>query len=209
MVYIISLRALRFLSTPSGWRATKRGDAKELPNVFLSTPSGWRATGFLNFRFAAALKISIHALRVEGDACTINAKCPGDDISIHALRVEGDPETARQGRPRNYFYPRPPGGGRHRAAKSLPLSARFLSTPSGWRATSSRHATIRTRTISIHALRVEGDGADSGHQCGTVHFYPRPPGGGRLVPIEPLHIFEVAISIHALRVEGDSSRFNK
>ena len=34
--------------------------------------------------------ISIHALRVEGDGCTINANCPGDDISIHALRVEGD-----------------------------------------------------------------------------------------------------------------------
>ena len=36
------------------------------------------------------MPISIHALRMEGDGCTINANCPGDDISIHALRVEGD-----------------------------------------------------------------------------------------------------------------------
>ena len=141
---------------PGGGRHSGGGFARNR-RVFLSTPSGWRATCAAIAMIRASHAISIHALRVEGDACTINAKCPGDDISIHALRVEGDPETARQGRPRNYFYPRPPGGGRHRAAKSLPLSARFLSTPSGWRATSSRHATIRTRTISIHALRVEGD----------------------------------------------------
>ena len=56
-----------------------------------------------------------------------------------------------------YFYPRPPGGGRHHAA--------------GRRASPA--------TISIHALRVEGDRA--GHSCrgSARYFYPRPPGGGR------------------------------
>ena len=57
-------------------------------NIFLSTPSGWRATklaAFLN----KMLEISIHALRVEGDLICfwyINKL----EISIHALRVEGD-----------------------------------------------------------------------------------------------------------------------
>ncbi len=56
--------------------------------------------------------ISIHALRVEGDAAV--PYYPGKlRISIHALRVEGD-NNARVG---------------------LPLKNAFLSTPSGWRAT--------------------------------------------------------------------------
>ena len=56
--------------------------------------------------------------------------------------------------------------------------------------------------ISIHALRVEGD-----HQglCWLYHhgnFYPRPPGGGRLCYAGGGRKDE-QISIHALRVEGD------
>ena len=85
-----------FLSTPSGWRATRRsphdnptrhpisihalrveGDAFFLNGfphvaVFLSTPSGWRATYNGPFSYGATL-ISIHALRVEGDARTTRA----------------------------------------------------------------------------------------------------------------------------------------
>ena len=56
--------------------------------------------------------------------------------------------------------------------------------------------------ISIHALRVEGDGVHqsaAGHPC---HFYPHPPGGGRLNSHKSFPAV-VRISIHALRVEGD------
>ena len=58
-----------------------------------------------------------------------------DNISIHALRVEGDrsPPTCR------------------------PFNDKFLSTPSGWRATLLRNISDGTVPISIHALRVEGD----------------------------------------------------
>ena len=35
-------------------------------------------------------KISIHALRVEGDLLSLVAFLPQKSISIHALRVEGD-----------------------------------------------------------------------------------------------------------------------
>ena len=81
-------------------------------------------------------------------------------------------------------------------------------------------------TISIHALREEGDqlgcisqslaveflstpsarratgDAEKGRH-GIDYFYPRPPRGGRL----RLHLppcFRAVISIHALREEGDS-----
>ena len=56
----------------------------------------------------------------------------------------------------------------------------FLSTPSGWRAT------------------VRGRGSRSDQN----HFYPRPPGGGRLYAAY-LYRRRREISIHALRVEGD------
>ena len=62
----------------------------------------------------SARRISIHALRVEGDYDTgLPRGCP--PISIHALRVEGD-VTVNGGDAMNMidFYPRPPGGGRRR-----------------------------------------------------------------------------------------------
>ena len=101
------------------------------------------------------------------------------------------------------FYPRPPGGGRRaQQPQSIRAFSRFLSTPSGWRAT--RYRDFRPR----HGY----------------NFYPRPPGRGRPLAIElfthgslflstpsgwratlgfttAMHLY--GISIHALRVEGD------
>ena len=57
--------------------------------------------------------------------------------------------------------------------------------------------------ISIHALRVEGDLRASRNSCTPRwNFYPRPPGGGRLLP-GSMGNRAHRISIHALRVEGD------
>ena len=80
--------------------------------------------------------ISIHALRVEGDVPESWQREAAQNISIHALRVEGD-------------LPRgcPP-----------EKCDKFLSTPSGWRATGiAIGAELAEKKISIHALRVEGD----------------------------------------------------
>ena len=78
--------------------------------------------------------ISIHALREEGDEA-IRSRTLGKGISIHALREEGDAPVAAAAAAHNYFYPRPPRGGRY-----LNLGR----TKDG-------------EDISIHALREEGD----------------------------------------------------
>ena len=172
----------------------------------------------------SASRISIHALREEGDFSSI----PVDKvsiISIHALREEGDLAVIIVSSFLPYFYPRPPRGGRHKS----PLTG------------------FPHQRISIHALREEGDVVDllAGHALrqflstpsarratccrwglspGCVYFYPRPPRGGRLsrimgatrrrlflstpsarrateLPI-PFRVMS-KISIHALREEGD------
>ena len=191
---------------------------------FLSTPSVWRAT-FSTRSMCEVWFISIHALRVEGDGVTTSQQMLRS-ISIHALRVEGDSTgSTRWARSLDYFYPRPPCGGR-----------RFVKI-----------VYTAQELISIHALRVEGDQRRRktnrpGNNfyprppCGgrplifitglsllgflstpsvwratqrhikrfllLQHFYPRPPCGGRQIKRLPQG-FHVVISIHALRVEGD------
>ena len=102
------------------------------------------------------------------------------------------------------FYPRPPRGGR--PANRSPPNTRlpFLSTPSARRATGAHRHSGRYDSISIHALREEGDRQTDESQNQALDFYPRPPRGGRLA--RPDHEGAVlAISIHALREEGDLS----
>ena len=173
--------------------------------------------------------ISIHALRVEGDLQLFLLRSRFF-ISIHALRVEGDlPEAPRRSKT-SHFYPRPPGGGRRTDRPQAPGKAEFLSTPSGWRATSRRkrveqsikkflstpsgwRATLvvydRVKTESDFYPRPPGGGRPFAivKTSYYLNFYPRPPGGGR-------HDVGVQgrvgdnISIHALRVEGDYHLFS-
>ena len=78
-------------------------------------------------------------------------------ISIHALREEGD-EVRQEGQLRHhYFYPRPPRGGRPFIAPQYPRLCAFLSTPSARRATHFLISSGVFEKISIHALREEGD----------------------------------------------------
>ena len=58
-----------------------------------------------------AEKISIHALREEGDTLTLKARLL-KIISIHALREEGDRQAQTVEKTPRDFYPRPPRGGR-------------------------------------------------------------------------------------------------
>ena len=100
-----------FLSTPSARRATPSGMLWPLPRIFLSTPSARRATSFMQAALSH-IKISIHALRVEGD-------------SYAGFLVPGQID----------FYPRPPRGGRRGIIIGQQGEVIFLSTPSARRAT--------------------------------------------------------------------------
>ena len=146
-------------------------------------------------------KISIHALREEGDVplcagCKTAKKflstpsarratprqrhqARAVHISIHALREEGDKSAF---------------------GHTLAMT-KFLSTPSARRATRRRGERMDARRISIHALREEGDlcifpncmfllflSTPSARRATRLrlvlllrflYFYPRPPRGGR------------------------------
>ena len=67
-----------------------------------------RVEGDAHKKIAAEMEsISIHALREEGDVLLTFA-CPIRIISIHALREEGDPSSLAAIRACENFYPRPP-----------------------------------------------------------------------------------------------------
>ena len=80
------------------------------------------------------MRISIHALREEGDA-TRETVDDEEDISIHALREEGDVSLRFAVTVKRHFYPRPPRGGRPLRKYFIFGEIKFLSTPSARRAT--------------------------------------------------------------------------
>ena len=147
--------------------------------------------------------ISIHALREEGDHGR-RRQHRDRPISIHALREEGDVRNcSAAARSAGYFYPRPPRGGRRFVLSSRSISVIFLSTPSARRATLYNRSQQNGYSISIHALREEGDERNTGdYRLGGGHFYPRPPRGGRRQRASKSRQ-RASISIHALREEGD------
>ena len=97
-------------------------------------------------------------------------------------------------KPWTNFYPRPPGGGRPSLVPFANKFPKFLSTPSGWRATLKEINTANTAAFLCHALRVEGDDLRRDAQGKHRDFYPRPPGGGRLDLREPTAAPEIFLS---------------
>ncbi len=153
--------ASKFLSTPSARRATVFPGARSVPwlHFYPRPPRGGRHP--LRQTEPLLLRISIHALREEGDDGPVGTAVVSDTISIHALREEGDlPEKATVLRSLKFlstpsarratcpwafttrvsvnFYPRPPRGGRPQCISGQPETRRFLSTPSARRATKQR-----------------------------------------------------------------------
>ena len=148
------------------------------------------------------VRISIHALRKEGDLL-VTCQQVRNIIFLptpSARRATLDPNkathtteflptpsarraTQRHGRhdpDAEHFYPRPPRGGR---------PPRHLAVPPGVQ-------------ISTHALREEGDAATVSITMPKAHFYPRPPRGGR--PYNwSVGVSDYLISPPALREEGD------
>ena len=111
-------------------------------------------------------KISIHALREEGD---LFQRRPGavKEISIHALREEGDAFSSH---------------------KAVDVD-RFLSTPSARRATHQKSAGPRRGAISIHALREEGDRRFPAGLGNYIRFLST-PSARRATPEHPVMLQE-------------------
>ena len=147
-------------------------------------------------------------------------------ISIHALREEGDRHSGGSYRQRTDFYPRPPRGGRPGGGLHRSLSQGFLSTPSARRATLQAMADPDKIAISIHALREEGDRKWSLNWMLFLVFLSTPsarratratkaaaykqllflsmPSARRATCPREREVRVLHISIHALREEGDS-----
>ena len=137
-----SLLAGLFLSTPSARRATASGSCARASrsNFYPRPPRGGRRLVHLE---GVVGPEDFYPRPPRGGrplyaACARRAK----RISIHALREEGDPMRFSVSTPQENFYPRPPRGGRL-LMMSMPIAmSAFLSTPSARRATSCRVVSI-------------------------------------------------------------------
>ena len=72
------------------------------------------------FRSVSNFRISIHALREEGDHWIVGTTATNTKISIHALREEGDMINCGFSPISTDFYPRPPRGGRRATRGNTP-----------------------------------------------------------------------------------------
>ena len=192
-----------FQSTPSAWRETFVSClVYQVGITFQSTPSAWRETGADMAAEKQFENISIHSLRMEGDACSI-PDCRTACISIHSLRMEGDCFLAVQDAFSSYFNPLPPHGGR---PDTLPYI-------------------IDVKDISIHSLRMEGDTSICSRADTMFRFQSTPsawretvliwqrknnlktfqstPSAWRETPCAISSPTFCVISIHSLRMEGD------
>ena len=191
-------KAPRFLSTPSGWRATTRS-GRHYQRFYISIhalrvegdsppcrPRGNRKISIHALRVEGDdttsrsqnqfRLISIHALRVEGDTLIAVSSSASRVISIHALRVEGDDLTAVAVVLHRVFLSTPSGWRATVQADTGRVQSLFLSTPSGWRATHKDKITDISLAISIHALRVEGDAFFASCAVLSASFLSTPSG---------------------------------
>ena len=222
-MYLLTITSV-FLSTPSARRATFVPSRLLWEHFeFLSTPSARRATGFGAQTPSGGYDFYPRPPRGGRQDSETNGfriikflSTPSARRATRTRRqmVSGSsnfyPRPPRGGRPSTpgfatlsyNFYPRPPRGGRQDSETNGFRIIKFLSTPSARRATTRPPRPRRWHSISIHALREEGDPdaprltemrklflstpsarratCVKGEKCnGTDHFYPRPPRGGR------------------------------
>ena len=173
------VEAAIFLSTPSARRATRRPRCRCRPaaNFYPRPPRGGRLRILNNFNNVELFLSTPSARRATHRIQVQLRQLP---ISIHALREEGDCSDTVHHRCCRYFYPRPPRGGRPSVLKTGPRPILYFypRPPRGGRLTWEIVAAACI-SISIHALREEGDPRRLRRCLLPCHFYPRPPRGGR------------------------------
>ena len=172
---------IKFLSTPSARRATKRVTQKGGDRRFLSTPSARRATSRRAIRSLMGAYFYPRPPR-GGRPTRAAATDSTEPISIHALREEGDVC----------------------AIYDISELISFLSTPSARRATERSGPQEAQEAISIHALREEGDLRRQHRRPAglkiSIHAL-REEGDAEFAVLHQV----TEISIHALREEGDTT----
>ena len=195
-----SFKNTAFQSTPSAWRETLRELHRQWNAKFQSTPSAWRETPLAQ-RAQHHPAISIHSLRMEGDALLqcfdtvpdhFNPLPPHGGrlekngfiygvsyISIHSLRMEGDIGRCTAGITFGYFNPLPPHGGRL-IAQSPALEKRYFNPlpPHG-----GRQFWLESR--------------------GGNDVFQSTPSAWRETSVGSAAVWRRYISIHSLRMEGD------
>ena len=147
--------------------------------AFLSTPSARRATRSFSSLRSAQRDFYPRPPRGGRRSCCARSSRGGRFLSTPSARRATSASPAPSTHPSD-FYPRPPRGGRRISSSVLACLPKFLSTPSARRATDSWCRTSQRGTISIHALREEGDRQPCRQSMRWNDFYPRPPRGGRL-----------------------------
>ena len=227
----LAVLGLLFLSTPSARRATQKCSeyAASTCNFYPRPPRGGRPGAHRHSgRYDA---ISIHALREEGDYASRS-------LSLSVILFLSTPSARRATSSRkqaawfrNYFYPRPPRGGRPPLWRSLRASAKisihalreegdgfvvdlcvfgfaFLSTPSARRATFAfaRSQVHLCGFLSTPSARRATDGRPGIHQVRYISIHALREEGD-LIVLSPIK--HSCISIHALREEGDSKNRDK
>ena len=125
--------------------------------------------------------ISIHSLRVEGDISHFVLYGGGSDFNP-LPPCGGRPYVVYPTGHKDNFNPLPPCGGRHRSAVGAVCTG-GISIHS-LRVEGDGNPPVRTccHPISIHSLRVEGDSCARTHYLHTYDFNPLPPCGGRQIP---------------------------
>ena len=141
-------------------------------NFYPRPPRGGRLRDAVLLFFV--IEISIHALREEGDPDGAYTRGNDAHISIHALREEGDFQQAAVYSYHQIFLSTPSARRATLCAAVLYVFIIFLSTPSARRATLLAESAFLLRTISIHALREEGDEARIKQFLGECIFLSTP-----------------------------------
>ena len=170
---------MEFLSTPSARRATCCTLLAGTPFTYFypRPPRGGRLSLWLSMSILP--KISIHALREEGDRAKLRFPSTGEPfLSTPSAR------RATQRIPDNLFfvcdfYPRPPRGGRLDRGLCIRGTCAFLSTPSARRATCFASGLAVLAEYFYPRPPRGGRLASSCLRILLLYFYPRPPRGGR------------------------------
>ena len=169
---------------PRGGRHLRAGRVPVFRYFYPRPPRGGRHID--REQLLKVFKISIHALRGEGDLdLSKRGLASGIFLSTPSAGRATLPSKGAAEDPAD-FYPRPPRGGRRQ------LEAFYLAAV----------------TISIHALRGEGDRTKPTARTAPKKFLSTPSAGRATAPSD-LPFLHTKISIHALRGEGDSKNGEK